>query len=374
MGNRTSSLKTLAVGGREQLVIISFDGVKLTVSHRYERRDFLPSWMILKEPNILYTINPLGDDTNVFRLSAANPDSSTRPLTFESGAKGSHGGVHLEFNADKTRIVEASFFSSQVDVWDVSAADGSLRLMRSLSVPGSPASGRKHHRPHQAVLDPTGRFFVIPNLTADRLLVLDAKDDAYEYTNLAPVPAGVGPRHVAFLRSGGETYLVMVAEFTNELFLFEARYAGDTIMFAQIQRQSTYESPPPSPSSAKATEIVVARNQRDVYVSNRRMDPEKTDDIAHFAFRQEAGGAPRLDYVSSVSTSGRQPRSFCLSDDPEQKFVFVANEQGAHGLVVLRRDEQTGVIDPEPAAALKMVELRAPGTRHTGLHFVCQIS
>ncbi|KAI1780716.1 putative isomerase YbhE [Hypoxylon cercidicola] len=364
-GQNTSQaeLRMLVVGNRDQMLFITFDGVKFTVTGRYVRPDLLPSWILFKEPNLLYAINPLADDTNLFL---------DKPK-FVSSAKGSRGGVHLEFNADKTRIVEASFFSSTIDIWDISAADGSLRLMKSLSIPGNPSPGRNHHRPHQAVLDPTGRFFIIPNLTADTLLILDAKDDRYEITNIAPVPTGVGPRHVAFLTSEGTHYLAMVAEFTNELFLFEAKYVSDTILLTQIQRQSTYGSTPPrDPSRAAGAEIAVAWNQRDVYVSNRRTGDEN-DHVAHFAFWKKDGGAARLDYVSRVSSGGLQPRSFCLSLDAEQKYVFIANEKGKYGLVALKRDPRMGVLDPTPVAAMLNTELDAPGQTGQGPHFVYEI-
>ncbi|KAI4866591.1 putative isomerase YbhE [Hypoxylon rubiginosum] len=379
-------LKKLFVGNRGQMLVISFDGVKFTITGRYVIRDWLPSWMLFKEPNFLYAINPLADDTDLFQLG---PDlSSKAPIkradgtfswtkqfldkpTFVSSSKGSRGGVHLEFNADKTRMVETSFFSSKIDIWDISAANGSLRLMKSLSITGNPSPGRKHHRPHQAVLDPTGRFFVVPNLTADTLLIIDAKDDRYEITNIAPVPTGVGPRHVAFLTREGTHYLVMVAEFTNELFLFEAAYVGDTILLTQIQRQSTYGGMHPRETS-KVAEVEVARNQRDVYVSNR-ITGDETDHVAHFAFSRKDGGAARLDYVSRVSSGGLQPRSFCLSSDAEQQFVFVANETGKYGLVALQRDPETGVLDPNPVAKMSNKELDAPGQSGQGPHFVCEI-
>ncbi|XXG97479.1 acetyl-CoA hydrolase [Hypoxylon texense] len=342
----------LVVGSLGQMTVVDFDGVKFFIDGGLARKNWLPSWILFKEPNFFYTANPVAQDTLHLKF---------RPGHFVSSANGSGGGVHLEFNADKTRMVEASLASNTIDIWDISAPDGSLRLMKSLPVPGNPADRRGRALPHQAVLDPTGRFFVIPNLIGDSLVVLDAKDDLYEITHVAFMPPHVGPRHVAFLTSEGTHYLVMVAEFTNEIFLFEAEYVvdgvADTIHFKEIQRQTTCPSPDLAAPGLKLAEVEVARNQRDVYVSNR-MTGGDTDHIAHFAFSRSGDGTARLDYVSRASSGGRAPRSFCLSLDAEQNFLFVANEAGENGLVALKRDPETGVLDPNPVATLLQRDLR----------------
>jgi hypothetical protein len=50
-------------------------------------------------------------------------------------AAGSSGVVSLEFNQDKTVLVGAAFGQGQVDVWDVSAPDGTLKVIISASPP-----------------------------------------------------------------------------------------------------------------------------------------------------------------------------------------------------------------------------------------------
>lgn len=366
-------LSWLVVGSLGQMLVVVFDGVKFVIDDGLARENWLPSWILFKEPNSLYTINPVNP------VAHDTLQLQFRRSQFVSSANGSGGGVHLEFNADKTRMVEASLARNMIDIWDISAPDGSLRLMKSLPVPDNPLYGGGVALPHQAVLDPTGRFFVIPNLIGNSLVVLDAKDDLYEITHVAFIDPLVGPRHVAFLTSEGTHYLVMVAEFTNEIFLFEAEYVfdnvADTIRFTEIQRQTTCPSPDLAAPGLKLAEVEVARNQRDVYVSNR-MTPGDTDHIAHFAFSRSGDGTARLDYVSRASSGGRAPRSFCLSLDAEQSFLFVANEAGENGLVALKRDPETGVLDPTPVATLLQKDLiiRDPDTpKMGGPHFVREI-
>ncbi|KAI1389366.1 Lactonase, 7-bladed beta-propeller-domain-containing protein [Hypoxylon trugodes] len=241
------------------------------------KRIWMPGWLLFKEPNLLYVVNSIGFDTSLFKLS-------DHKLNLISSATASEGGVDLEFIHDKTRMVEACYRSGMIDIWDTSKADGTLKYMKSLSPPGKPTPPRNHHRPHQAVLDPTGRFFVVPNLGGDTLVVIDSEDDRYEITGCTTVPANVGPRRVAFIRRDEKLFLIMVGEVSNEVFLYETDYSNDTLQFNEIERQSTYgNSPPSNGSAAKVAELMVSNNQTDVYISNR-VTGETTDHIAHFEF------------------------------------------------------------------------------------------
>lgn len=56
-------------------------------------------------------------------------DPATNDLKLVQNAAGSSGVVSLEFNQDKTVLVGAAFGQGQVDVWDVSAADGTLKVI-----------------------------------------------------------------------------------------------------------------------------------------------------------------------------------------------------------------------------------------------------
>ncbi|KAI2464315.1 putative isomerase YbhE [Annulohypoxylon bovei var. microspora] len=394
-GSSQHELKKLVVGNRGQILIVSFDGANFTITGKYVNQNWMPSWMIFKDPNLLYAVNAIGDETSVFKLQ---PDFSTysnliRPKfdvihgsltklfydkpTFVSSFGGSIGGVHLVFNADKTRLVQPCYRSGEIIVWDSSAADGSLKFMKTLTILGTLTPGWNHHRPHQAVLDPTGRFFVVPNLSADTLQIIDTKDDLYEITGLVVVRMGFEPRRVAFLINGGATFMVSLGELSNELSLQEIKYEYEycTLRATAVGHYSTYNKLHfERPVDAAASELEIARNQEDIYISNRYTDDE-TDHIAHFKFKQDMGLA-RLEYVGKTSTSGLQPRSFSLSTDDEQRFVFVGNEIGESGLVALKRDPSTGILDPTPVATISNEELAAAGSTagmNNGPQFVCEI-
>ncbi|KAI1402883.1 putative isomerase YbhE [Hypoxylon fuscum] len=364
--NSAPEARKLVIGTPFQILTADFDGSKFSITGNSTTAGSAPSWLLYKDPNLLYAVNENANDTSLFTL-----DSNLSQPTLKTSANGSSGVVFLEFNADKTRMVGAAYGSGMIDVWDVSAADDSMKLIKSITVPGEPNPAQGAHHPHQALLDPTGRFFVIPNLGGDSVLVLDSQDDKYEITGTVALPTGTGPRHGGFVTSGETHYYTLASELSNELFLFELKYADDQLQFTQLQNQSTYGAfPPANASSAAAGELVVANNQKDVYVSNR-LSGNETDSIAHFAFNNA-----QLDFVDTISSGGLRPRMFSLSTDEQQSLAFVANQGGDAGLVAFKRCPDSGTLDPTPVATMPYKSLVAPAlaaTEYMGPQFVQEI-
>ncbi|KAI1763050.1 putative isomerase YbhE [Hypoxylon sp. FL1150] len=362
---QSSSIHKLVIGTPFQILTATFDGSKFAITGNHTAAGTAPSWMLYKSPNLLYAVNENANDTSLFTL-----DCGTGNPTFQSASNGSSGVVFLEFNSDKTRMVGAAYGGGMIDVWDVSASDGSLKLLKSIVVPGTPNPAQGAHHPHQALLDPTGRYFVIPDLGGDSVLVLDSKDDTYEITSTISLPIGSGPRHGGFITDGDTHYYVLATELSSELYLFELKYTDDKLDLTERQRQSTYGAgfPPANATSAAAGEVVVASNNRDVYVSNR-LSGNETDSIAHFAF----SGA-KLDFYDSISSGGILPRMFSLSID--EKLVFVVNQAGDAALAAFTRMEDFGELIPTPVATLPQESLVAPALAATpsmGPQFVLEI-
>ncbi|KAI0382775.1 putative isomerase YbhE [Hypomontagnella monticulosa] len=360
--------RKLIIGTPFQILTANFDGSKFSITGNHTAEGTAPSWMVYKDPSLLWAVNENANDIDLFTL-----DSSKSNPTPKSTAQGSAGVVFLEFNKDKSRMVGAAYGSGKIDVWDVDSVSGELKLHKTITVPGNPNPAQGAHHPHQALLDPTGRFFVIPNLGGDTVLVLDGESDKWEITGNVTLPTGTGPRHGGFLTAGDKHYYALASELSNQLFLFELSYPGDTIAFKQLQAQSTYgTTPPANASSAAAGELVVAANQRDVYVSNR-VSGNETDSIAHFAF---AADHTTLDYQATISSGGLRPRMFSLSADKEQSLAFVANQGGESGLVAFKRSLDTGKLDPTPVASMPSQALVAPQLAATDLmgpQFVLEI-
>jgi 6-phosphogluconolactonase (cycloisomerase 2 family) len=94
--------------------------------------------------------------------------------------------------------------------------------------------------PHEALLDPTGNFILIPDLGADliHLYRINSKK-TLEALKPLQVPVGSGPRHAAFLVARSGTYFYVVSQLTNVLTAYGVTYnTNETLSFRPIFAQS----------------------------------------------------------------------------------------------------------------------------------------
>lgn len=383
-----AAVVTLLIGGGPSGTIATaeFDGAVFTIVANNTMPGTSASWLLPRGDGSgdVYAVDENSATTRLFSL---NPAAGTVDLV--QNATGSPGVVFLEFGAGATRIVGSAFGSGRLDVWDVSAPDGSLALLRQIESddalgPNTQRQDAPH--PHQAILDPTGRFFVANDLGTDTVLVIDSADDAFAVTNRVRVqPPGCGPRHGVFFppsaaaSAAPATHYIMVCEMLNLVQVFEVTYAVDTLQLRVVQTLSTFgaDSPPANASTATAGEVQLSIDGRDLYVSSRNTGNE-TDSIAHFSVdvgvAGEGPGTPApgvplsVAFRESVSCGGTVPRMFSLAQGAG-RFVFSANQDGELGLVAFRRNAD-GSLDPAPAASLPLGVFGPPGF---GPQFVLQI-
>ncbi|KAI0976468.1 putative isomerase YbhE [Xylaria arbuscula] len=365
---RQAAARKILIGGPAQILVANFNGSSFDIIGKNVTTGSAPSWLRLKPSNnVLYAVDENGSDLNQFTLDLK---SSSDPK-YTTTASASSGVVFLEFNKDQTRLVGAAYGSGMIDVWDVSAA-GAPKILKQIVVDGSLGPGQTAHHPHQALLEPSGRFMIVPDLGGDQLLVLDTKDDKYEISSRVTLFAGAGPRHGGFITSGDKTYYAVACELSSKVILYSLDYANDGLAFKEISTQSTYGAhfPPANASTAAAGELQVAKNGKDVYISNR-LSGNATDSIAHFVFN---ANATSLTFADTVSSHGILPRHFSLSTD--ESLVFIANQAGDNGLVALHRCTVTGKLTAEPVARKALSELIAPGLEsesNVGPEFVQEI-
>jgi 6-phosphogluconolactonase (cycloisomerase 2 family) len=338
--NSTSLTRKLIVGGPGQILAYDYDGQTFTNTANSSAAGTAPSWMIFKQPNRLYAVDENSNSTRLFNLSPLNNSLSAQPV---SVVNGSSGVVSLEFNKNKTHLVGTSYSEGQVDVWDVSSPDGSLKLVKQIPLPGptGPAEIQSVHRAHQAVLDPTGRFFAIADLGGDAIHFIDSA--SWEINNTIQVePAGSGPRHGAFI--GGDcmtlpSHYVVACELKSLITLFEVEVTGQgQLNLTNPQTLSTFGDafPPQNTTSAAAGELIAASNERDIYVTNRNTGNE-TDSISHFVLQDG-----KLVFADQISSGGVGPRQLSFSKD--QSIIFGTNQAGDAGLVAFQRSTEDGTL------------------------------
>jgi 6-phosphogluconolactonase (cycloisomerase 2 family) len=334
------------------------------------------SWMAFKAPNLLYAVDENSNTTRLFNFDPATNVMSAEPV---STGNGSPGIVSLEFNADKTHLLGGSYTLGQVDIWDISAADGSFKdaPLKTVVLDG-PVNAAGVHRAHQIVRDPTHRYYAVADLGGDVIHLIDGKDNKYEVVLKGELSKKEsGPRHGAFItakENGGlPTHYVVVTENTSEVVLFELATADGTITgMTEAQVISSFGAafPPANATSARAGELVVANNNRDIYVSNR-LTGNDTDSIAHFIVEvAKDTGKASIAFANSYSSGGLIPRMFSLSADAEQSLLFSSNQAGPSALVAFQRSPcgaLTAPIATLPQASISVEE-------GFGAQFVMEIS
>lgn len=327
-----------------KIILANYDGASFTTTLN-ESITGAPTWVEFVEPNLLYAVDEWDVGMRLFNLDIAG-DGSASLSGPVAEANGSSGVVHLEFSQDGSRMVGAAYGGGSIDVWDVSG--GQLNLVKTIASEGElgpvkPNQAAPH--PHEAVLDPSGRYFVVNDLGTDELLVIDSQDDAFDLVDSVKVePAGCGPRHGVFYPADAAeaTHYIVVCELANLVNVYELSYGADALTFTEVQSVSTFESGT-APEGAAAGEIVLSPSGTDLYVSNRLVGGA-SDTLAHFSV-----DAAELTLVSEVPSGGVLPRMFSLGLDGTE--LFVGNQNGPIGVAAFDINED-GSIAAEPKATL----------------------
>jgi 6-phosphogluconolactonase (cycloisomerase 2 family) len=156
-----------------------------------------------------------------------------------------------------------------------------------------------------------------------------------------------------------------VCEYANTVEVFDVSYDSGVLVLTHAQSLSTFGEGAvrPEGSTPFAGAIEMTRDGKHVYVSNR-VTGAPSDSLVHFAVTApQAGGAPRLQYVSGIDSFGVRPRMFSLSKDEE--FLFSTNQAGDGGVAVLKRGSAGELVVPPVATVPNVGE---------GPQFILQIS
>lgn len=354
------------IGQSMKITVAGFDGSSFETVAELEDGDMNPSWMLFKQPNHIYAVNEWANDTRHYTFDAATGEFS-EPQKEDQAA----GVVHLAFNQDETRMVGTSFADGSIDVWDIS--NSTLRFVKNIAPiveETGPHENQVSPTAHQAVIDPTGRYFVVTDLGTDTLSIIDTQDDLYEIVETVSLDAGSGPRHGAFLPN--DMYAV-VTELTNQIELYQVLYDDSEagVAFEHVQQISTLgdvEVPSNSTVGPFAGAIDVSEDGQHVYVSNRLIGSAE-DTIAHFRLTEgckRSGG--RLVFEDSIPSAGVRPRMHSLGTD--DSVLFSTNQDSGAAFAAFSRDATTGALAGEPIA----VGPEVTDGEFTGPAFILQIA
>ncbi|KAM3508561.1 hypothetical protein MY11210_006669 [Beauveria gryllotalpidicola] len=316
-----------------------------------------PSWLAVDHArSLVYIVDEDSHNFHRFHLDPCSDTPFSQILTVDSA---SPGAVYLAFSQDKQRLLGAAFAGGTVDVWDVSDAVMLEKRVEKTIIsdgkPGPVAHIQDAPHPHQVLLDPTGRFYVVPDLGTDEILVVDSKDDAFTISSRVTVaPPGSGPRHGAFYPVGSSpaTHYILVCELANAVVVYALHYTDSTLEFTRVSETCSFGPGGASVATARAGHLELLQDNKHLYVTNR-LTGRASDSIAHLRVHAD-GEHPRLEFVQEVPTRGILPRMFCVLDAGRGD-VMVANEESEYGLVLFERALDGGIKEP-PKLRVEMSE------------------
>ena len=271
------------------------------------------SWFA-RHGGVLYSTNE-SDTGTVTALTVGGKILGTQPT---------HGSLptHLSVHPSGKYLLTANYGSGSVVVHPI-LAGGKLGEATDL-VQHTAASGEPHA--HQVVTDPSGRWVLSVDLGADSVYVYRLDGGRLVLHQQLVLPAGTGPRHLAFHPSGTLAYLA--CEVTPVVTVLGWNAGTGTLTAGQVVETAT------SPGPNYPGEIGVSADGRFIYVSVRGEDT-----IATFAVR----GRNLRRLGDNVPTGGVWPRHFTF--DAGQRWLYVSNQRS--GTVTwLPRDPATGSLGP----------------------------
>ncbi|KZL85120.1 extracellular aldonolactonase [Colletotrichum incanum] len=315
-----------------------------------------PSWLTIDQSkSLLYCADRGLTNPNGTLVSFQKTDNGTLvPLGSLPTIKGAVSSVVYGKNGGG--IALASYPASSFEVFSVEDPTDIKRLQSwtyTLSQPGpKPAQNAPH--PHEAILDPTGQYVLVPDLGADLVRIFAIDQESYQLTPITPlnVAVGSGPRHARFLATKEKTFFFVLAELGNIVTTYEVKYGcNKTLSFEEVFSVGTHGPDNIVPAGAAAAEVHVSPDSEYLIVSSRNVslfnipnfDPKnsteiRSDAIVTFKIDQRTG---HLNFTQIFPSGGMIPRQFSINKAGTQLAVGLQPDGRA---VIIDRDVSTGLL------------------------------
>ncbi|RPB24580.1 putative isomerase YbhE [Terfezia boudieri ATCC MYA-4762] len=273
--------------------------------------------------------------------------------------------------ATKSGLLISASYSGGVNTFSMNPSTGLLvthplnTFHYNLTAPGPNPTRQETAHPHHAIVDPTEKFVLVPDLGADHIHIYSICPQGL--SELAPVRVapGSGPRHGVFNPAGKFYY--QLNELANRVDVFSVAY-NPNIVLTSVQNISTYPTgttPALSPVPI-AGEIQISSDGKYVYTSNRgdktfphaRVAPSpsteltQSDSITVYT----VGADGQLTFLEQSPVAGLTPRHFSLEPTNGGEYIAVATQDTGR-VAVYQRDKVTGKFGTVPVASIDMATL-----------------
>jgi 6-phosphogluconolactonase (cycloisomerase 2 family) len=278
------------------------------------------------------------------------------------------GPVSTQFYNQNSAVALAHYGGSAISTFKL-ASDGSFSPLQNFTFTNATHGTRPEQEAshvHEAILDPTGRFLLFPDLGSDVVRVYSICPDTGLLTVQNPInsPATYGPRHATFWTPPGTAdneivvYLFVIHELANRIISYSVTYPEDgSIAFSEpIQEISLYGNRS-DPEGTRAAEITTSPDGKFIVASNRNAtifnvpnpDPSNSTALPSdslVTFKPSADG--KLTFQGLSPSGGSFPRHFSFNKDGT--LVTVGN-QNSQNVFVFQRDVESGLIGDPVASA-----------------------
>jgi len=300
------------------------------------------SLALSKDKKYLFTTGQTeGEKTGFVASFARQPDGSLKWLSQQSSVGA--GPCYVSLDRDSRFLFLANYSGGSVASYQV---DDSGKLSPAVSHhqhKGSSVHPRRQTRPyaHSIYCSPDNQFVYSADLGIDQVVIyqLDADSGKLTPSGAAKVPAGGGPRHMAFSEKGDKLFVL------NEMTLTVSRFARDAKSGA-LKLETTKPVMAEIGEGMTCSEIQVAAGGGFLYVACRDLQNKQRDVISVLSVAD-------LSIIQEQPTGAWIPRHFGIS--PSGKWLLIAGLR-ENKVVVHARNPITGKLTKTPHS----VELEKP--------------
>ncbi|CAN8099159.1 unnamed protein product [Discula destructiva] len=268
-------------------------------------------------------------------------------------------------------LAVAHFIGAGFDSFDVDKSHPAVMKeidseVYTMAVAGPNELRQEQPHPHDAILDPEGRFVFVPDLGTDLIQrYLVNKDGRGGLTRLAPIvaPAGSGPRHGVFVKTGdARTYFYLLSELVNSITGYSVEYPGNSsIELTEVYHTSIHDiggwmpdgkdvvggeiglSPDGNFLLATTRTGIMYLDKMNISFSIPKLDPANStkmdsDPFVNFKIDHDTG---KLTRIQEFPAGGLVPRQFSYSNDGSMVAVVLSRDQR---VMIIERDVETGLL------------------------------
>ncbi|WP_460432804.1 lactonase family protein [Arachidicoccus ginsenosidivorans] len=310
-----------------------------------------PSYMALSEnEKYLYAVNENTDDKTKGMISAFAFNDQTGQLDFlNTQPTNGDAPCYVSIDSLGKNVAEANYNGGNFSIYKTDTSGKLWPATQIIAHKGTSANKKiqTQSHVHSTIFSPDQKYLFVCDLGNDTLYQYP-----FKINNLLPVdeagaikykiPAGYGPRHIAF--SPNHKYAYLLNELDAQLMVYS--WHNDSLSYLQTLVSTTVEDTANADKGASA--IRVSPDGKFVYTSNRG----KANDLTIFQVQPDG----LLKEVAHQST-GPHPRDFII--DPTGHFLLVATRDD-NTVRVYKRDATTGLLSetsqmitlPRPVALL----------------------